>query len=775
MNMNLNDYENQINYANKTYQNNKINLRNREINYPINNIPNKYTKMNNNLILYDKRLVLCLKYLGLNNYISNFTKRGLKFEDFLSLSNSDLTILKIPPSVQDIIQKFMISYFNYGSMYTIEEIIHFFQTQKVARLVNANERNNQNRNDIKYKSVNDKRRNNFINKYNKQNMNININNNIPRNMNQYNKNINRPKSQKNKLIDKANYFNSNIQNNFGKQSNTNNNNINQNKMINFKTSNNNINNIKRKNNKINVYNNTTNSNISSMQSSQNNFYSSSLDNFSHMAMKENSPQILNIMKMAKSKNININNINQLKKNLVKNFQKSIKGNNINNINLNNQNKKVIKNNKCKNNVLSRSTSKDIINRMDEVLKRNQSRKKSTNTSSNLNMNKGYHSDGYLKEKRELQKQIITNNLNNINLDGYEINTYYAGDVSKFSSLYGNSNNNSISSELKQIKKGGKINAKMYKQKKINEEQARKIEYLLSHGGNSSLKSGNNDLILNNYNINNDDELSLISKTNLTNYTNLTSNNNNQTLFHKKNNYMNQANNNMNSVKQKNLLIQRQNYKNKISKNKPNNFNTFASNRGNISSNNYQNNKNIENIKLINNIIHIPNTQNRLPKNDGPVQISNINRKRINNNINIPLNYNNKIIEGENYFNPNNNSMGHYSQGQNNKYSNNININNYPINKYINNFISNNQQHQQKKRIKSYDKQTNNRVYTGIHNINNNINNININNINYDGKRLSEGFNNFIDLDMKMNYHRTQNNFYNSNNLLNINDEYDDIY
>ena len=38
-------------------------------------------------------------------------------------------------------------------------------------------------------------------------------------------------------------------------------------------------------------------------------------------------------------------------------------------------------------------------------------------------------------------------------------------------------------------------------------------------------------------------------------------------------------------------------------------------------------------------------------------------------INIPLNYNNKIIEGENYFNPNNNSIGHYSQGQNNKYSN----------------------------------------------------------------------------------------------------------
>ena len=770
MNMNLNDYENQINYENKTYQNNKINLRNKEINYPINNIPRKNQKINNNLILYDKRLVLCLKYLGLNNYISNFTKRGLKFEDFLSLSNSDLTTLKIPSNIQDIIQKFMISYFNFGSMYTIEEIIQFFKTQKVTRLGNVNERNNQNRNNIQYRSVNDKRRNNnIINNNNRRNIN-DIN---QRNMYQNNRNIDRPKSHKNKLINKANFFNTNIQNNFSKQQILN---IEQNQMMKFKASNNNINNIKRKNNKIIMNNNITNSNISSLQSSQNNFYSPSLDNFSHMAMKENSPQILNIMKMANAKNLNINNMNQLKKNLVKNFQKSLKGKNNNNININNRNKKLIKDSKYQSNVLSRSTSKDIINRMNEVLQRYQSRKKSVNTSSNLNMTKGYHSDGNLPKKNNLQEQLLTNNLNNINLDGYEINTYYAGDTSKFSSLYGNSNNNSISSELKQIKKGNKINSKINKAKKINEEQARKIEYLLAHGGNSSIKSGNNNLMMNNYMLNNDDELSVISRTNLTNYTNLTSNNNsNQKLFHKKNNHMNQVNNNINSIKQKNLLIQRQNYKNKIAKNKPNNFNTFASNRGNISSNYYQNNNNDENIKLINNnIIHISNTQNRMQKNDGPVQISNINKKRINNNINIPPNYNNMMNGGENYFNLNNNSMSHYSIGKNNQYNNGDNLNNYPINKYVNNFIGDNQP-QQKRRMKSYDKQTKNRVYTGIHNINNNINNININNINYDGKRLSDGFNNFIDLDMKMNYHRTQNNFYNSNNLLNTNDDYNDIY
>ena len=167
--MNLNDYGNQINYENKTYQNNNVNLRNKNINYPINNIPKKNSKMNNNLILYDKRLVLCLKYLGLNNYILNFTKRGLKFEDFLSLSNSDLTALKIPPNIQDIIQKFMISYFNYGSMYTIEEIVQFFKTRRVAKYVpknnenNINERNAQSRYNVKYKSVNDKRKNSLNN------------------------------------------------------------------------------------------------------------------------------------------------------------------------------------------------------------------------------------------------------------------------------------------------------------------------------------------------------------------------------------------------------------------------------------------------------------------------------------------------------------------------------------------------------------------------------------------------------------------------------------
>ena len=800
MNIDINDYSNPMNFEFNTFQNNRINIGNNDL-YQVNDFQQNNKNLNNNIYSYDKRLVLCLKYLRLNKYIPNFIKRGIKFEDFLSLSNNDLTSFKIPLNVQDIIQKFMIDYFNFGSMYTIDEIVKFFKTKKTKRYslqnddINLNVRNKENMNYNKYKSVNNKRiPNNYNNNNYNQNMNIN-NEYLQNNLNDKMMNIiRRPKSQSNKMLSHTNYFSQNkrnVQNNLNKKVNINNN---LNNMRIHKNS------IHRKNNPNNIYDNTdiSNGNMSSLPSNQNNnlnFYSSSIDNFSHMAMKENSPQLLNIMKASKHKNINNTNINQLKKNLVKKFAKAKQIKNSADVNINNRNKKIIDNNQPENMGLSRSTSKDIIKKMDEILKRYGSRKKSTNSSINLNMNKGYYSDENLKAKRNLQKQILNNNLNDINLEGYEINTYYAGDTSKLSSLY--NNNDNINSEIKQMKKGGNIHhhSKINKAKKINEEQTRKIEYLLAHGGNSSLKS-DNYLLMNDYGFNDNDEISLItdnkSKTNFTNYTNINNNYNNidingkQKKFTKKNNYMNQVNqvnNNINSSKQKNLLIQRGNYQNKISKNKPNNFNTYASNRKNNSSNYYKNNNynnNIEeNIRLNNNIIHIQN-QNKLNKNDGPIQISLKNNKKYkNNNIIIPPNYNN-IKERKNDFNnfnnfslsQNNNSISNYSMG--NKIPNK-NMINYPLNNNnINNFI-NIKNNKQKRNTKSYDKQMKNRVYPGIHNINNNINNININNINYDGKRLSDGFNNLIDFDMDMNYHRTQNNFYQPNNLLNNNDEFNVFY
>ena len=334
----MNQYQNQMNY-NNTNQVNQLNIRNKGKYYQINNNQQNFTNVNNNLYSYDKRLVLCLKYLGLNKYVPNFIKRGIRFEDFLSFSNNDLASFKIPPNIQHIIQKFILAYFNFGSLYTIEEIIQFFKTRRVKKFyprnseLNANERNRErNNNNVKYKSVNQKNNNNSNNNF-KQKSNFNNNNIYQRNLNS---NINnakkRPKSQNNKLISDPNDYTNynNTPNNNVKQkilTNNNYNNIIVNKVNNFRTSSKNIpnSNIKRKNIPNNIYGNTTNtnSNMSSLPSNQNNYniYTPSIDNFSHMAMKENSPQYLNMMKMANFKNININ---QLKKNFRKEFFKNKK-------------------------------------------------------------------------------------------------------------------------------------------------------------------------------------------------------------------------------------------------------------------------------------------------------------------------------------------------------------------------------------------------------------------------------------------------------------------
>ena len=213
MDLKMNQYQNQMNYNNNTYQANQLNIRNKDMYYQINNNQQNYTNVNNNLYSYDKRLVLCLKYLGLSKYIPNFIKKGIRFEDFLSFSNNDLASFKIPPNIQHIIQKFILAYFNFGSLYTTEEIIQFFKTRKVKKIIprnsemNLNERNRDRNNNIKNKSVN-QRNNNINNNYN-QKVNFNNNNNIyQRNLNNnFNNAKKRPKSQSNKLISDPNDYN----------------------------------------------------------------------------------------------------------------------------------------------------------------------------------------------------------------------------------------------------------------------------------------------------------------------------------------------------------------------------------------------------------------------------------------------------------------------------------------------------------------------------------------------------------------------------------------
>jgi len=217
----------------------------------------------------------------------------------------------------------------------------------------------------------------------------------------------------------------------------------------------------------------------------------------------------------------------------------------------------------------------------------------------------------------------------------------------------------------------------------------------------------------------------------------------------------------------------------------NNFNTFINNRGNISTNLYDNNNILfdENLNTIQNI-----NNSRGSSNYGPVQIKTNQNVYSNNNMRnamIQNNNNNVNVRRNNFMNQrqnNNNQMNNYKKNSlrknssvENKKKNNNNM--YPIpNYYINTFIDfnndTNNKNQRKTNVRSFDvakEPLHIGVYSGIHNINNNnINNININNINYDSTDYFKRFNNFRDLNMEMNY-RTQKNFYNPNNLLN-NDE-----
>ena len=118
----LNDYNtnfyyedpNNINIGNNTYRNKSGNL---------NSIISKINPP-------DERLIYCIKMLGLTKYYSNFSYKNLTFEEFLALTNEDMTKMRIPKNIQNIVQKFIMDYFNFGNLYTLDEIKNFFRKNK---------------------------------------------------------------------------------------------------------------------------------------------------------------------------------------------------------------------------------------------------------------------------------------------------------------------------------------------------------------------------------------------------------------------------------------------------------------------------------------------------------------------------------------------------------------------------------------------------------------------------------------------------------------------
>ena len=97
-------------------------------------IKNAYNNNINDVIsqktIPDERLIYCIQKLGLTKYYSNFLQNNLNFEEFLALTNEDMSKMRIPKNIQQFVQKFIMDYLNFGNLYALEEIKNFFRRKK---------------------------------------------------------------------------------------------------------------------------------------------------------------------------------------------------------------------------------------------------------------------------------------------------------------------------------------------------------------------------------------------------------------------------------------------------------------------------------------------------------------------------------------------------------------------------------------------------------------------------------------------------------------------
>ena len=218
----LNDYNTNFYYENP----NNINIGNNTYRNKSGNLISIISKINPP----DERLIYCIKMLGLTKYYSNFSYKNLTFEEFLALTNEDMTKMRIPKNIQNIVQKFIMDYFNFGNLYTLDEIKNFFRKNKY-----KNEFYNQNISQS-YDSFNKKTysRNNHITTKNIVNYNYMLGQDEILNkyniykMNNYNKSVS--PSKRNYLYQNQNISIQNMGNKIMDEKNINNNN----KHINYK-------------------------------------------------------------------------------------------------------------------------------------------------------------------------------------------------------------------------------------------------------------------------------------------------------------------------------------------------------------------------------------------------------------------------------------------------------------------------------------------------------------------------------------------------------------
>lgn len=204
---------------------NSCNSPNKEGNKKVNNhVSKNENKINNN---EDIRLNYCLKFLGLDYLKFKLVKNNIKFEDIFYLSIKDMEKYKIPPSAQTILKKFTLEYLKIADVYTVDELINFFNTKKTKLIkkqsslrsltTDTNNSNNTHINNYKAKYMNNISNYTQTNGFEYINDKINMNNNNKVLKENDKKNINKNKKLKNyseeKYITNNNSTKKNIYNN----------------------------------------------------------------------------------------------------------------------------------------------------------------------------------------------------------------------------------------------------------------------------------------------------------------------------------------------------------------------------------------------------------------------------------------------------------------------------------------------------------------------------------------------------------------------------------
>ena len=137
-NKNENKNHNNIKYLNRFRSSIKLNKKNNNINDNINNKVNTNDR-NRNIYsakkqnVFDVRIYLCLKMLGLSHILNKFENNNINFNDLLILSIKDLERLNIQKNDIIRIKRFTLDYIKNASYYSSEELEKYFVNKNIKK------------------------------------------------------------------------------------------------------------------------------------------------------------------------------------------------------------------------------------------------------------------------------------------------------------------------------------------------------------------------------------------------------------------------------------------------------------------------------------------------------------------------------------------------------------------------------------------------------------------------------------------------------------------